>query len=195
MNKCSGLTLVEILVAAFVLIALGVGGFYWTQSSQNNGETGGSILEPLEDAEDVKDLLEDHSQDLENELNGGSAPIPKVDDNIKTFSEYFSNELGRIGVQQIGATPIEGFDAFTLLRAFPGLLNIDFDGVEAIQGVYQYSESDLEFIQRAVSAVHSAWQTVSAEGYSTLLENVSLRLEVVVESEEDIDEMINILLR
>ena len=105
------------------------------------------------------------------------------EDNIPAeIVEAFQNELVTRGVEKQGQ-PIEGFDAFLLMQAFPGLHKEDFDGVLAFEGKYTYENGEVVYERTADQFVTSAEQTVSNEGYRILLENVSVRLGVSVQNE------------
>lgn len=106
----------------------------------------------------------------------------------------FQEELTTRGVAVVGQ-PIEGFDAFSLLRAFPGLKEADFAGVATFEGVYRFEEGELSYVRTADQPVTSAEQTVSEAGYANLLANVSARLEMKVDTPADaraiVDELTN----
>ena len=94
-----------------------------------------------------------------------------------------------LGVEDIGQ-PIEGFDATLLTMAFPGLIPDDFDGVEAFEGSYMIENGVLSFERDATQPMTSAESTISSAGYATLLENVSARLNMNIENEEQVDSLI-----
>lgn len=106
---------------------------------------------------------------------------------------YFSEEMWKQGVEnQGGAMPIEGFDAQLYLGAFPGLVEEDFDGVEAINGKW-ILDDELRFVSDTGYLVTSADGTINEEGMRTLLSKLSLRLGVEVDSEEDVDKIIQLI--
>jgi hypothetical protein len=104
-------------------------------------------------------------------------------------SKYFQERLVTLGVQDIGQ-PIEGFDAPLLIMAFPGLVPSDFNEVETLEGKYVLQGEGFIFVRTQEQPISSAEQMVSEKGYSTLLLNVSKRLNVPVTSEDEIDELI-----
>ena len=99
--------------------------------------------------------------------------------------KFFSEELQRAGVERVGQ-PIEGFSAFIYLEAFPGFEPADFDGVKSLEGVYQIEGGKLSYARNASNQVTSAEETISEEGYQTLLENFSRRVGVEVVADVDI---------
>ena len=108
------------------------------------------------------------------------------------LGSYFYNEIISKGVEKIGQ-PIEGFDAYLLKRAFPGLEDEDFHNVEALLGFYKYTNNELTFEQNPTGPIHSAAQTVSDKGMETLMDNAAGRLNVDIKNKEDVDELIVLL--
>mgnify|MGYP006908203126 CR=1 FL=1 len=106
------------------------------------------------------------------------------------FGSYFGDELMLQGIEDIGH-PIEGFDADLLMIAFPGLLPVDFHGVSAFEGKYQFKDGELSFIRNSSNPISSAERTVSSEGYQVLLENVGNRLNRVIQNEYDVRMLID----
>lgn len=92
----------------------------------------------------------------------------------------FQELLQKVGVERVGQ-PVEGFDAFILKKAFPGLVDSDFDEVETLEGKYELVDGNLQYTRGAYLSVTSAGQTVSGEGYDTLLKNISNRLGIAKE--------------
>lgn len=101
------------------------------------------------------------------------------------YSEIFREELQRAGVERVGH-PIEGFNAFIYLEAFPGFEESDFDGVKTLEGIYMIEDGEFKYVRTAGNPVTSAEETISEEGYKTLFENFSRRVGVGVEAEVDI---------
>lgn len=101
------------------------------------------------------------------------------------YSSLFGEELQRTGVERVGQ-PIEGFSAFMYLEAFPGFEASDFDGVESLEGIYQFIDNGLEYERTAGNPVTSAEDVISSDGYTTLLNNFSKRVGVEVRVESDI---------
>lgn len=107
---------------------------------------------------------------------------------VSPLALYFGMEMTK-PVSPDGPIPIEGYDAGLLLGRYSGLLEEDFDGVEALQGVYNIEDEELVFTLEA-EAEHSAARTISPEGYETLLDNLIDRLELTIDSEESVDALI-----
>lgn len=74
--------------------------------------------------------------------------------------------------------PIHGFDADIFMLAFPGLMPRDFDAVETLEGYYRYEDNELTFVRGTESFTSTHEQTISEDGYTTLLSNVARRLDV-----------------
>lgn len=105
---------------------------------------------------------------------------------------YFQAQMFERGTAD-GLIPIEGFDAGLLLGKFPGLMPQDFDGVYAFEGVYEIQDGQPVFIRTQGNPVSSAASTVSKDGYRILLQNVTARLDMSVETNADIDALIDTL--
>ncbi|MDP2629560.1 MAG: carboxypeptidase-like regulatory domain-containing protein [Candidatus Harrisonbacteria bacterium] len=116
---------------------------------------------------------------------------PKVFDDSE-LAQYFALRMREEGVSRIGQ-PIEGFDAELWMRAFSQLRPEDFDGVDALQGEYEFEDGILEFKQSNTMPIHSAAQMISEEGMAELLHNLATRMEVKVESREDVELIISAL--
>ena len=55
--------------------------------------------------------------------------IPTIEsDDVGPLGSYFSDQINSKGVEKVGQ-PIEGFDAYLLKQAFPGLMDEDFNDV------------------------------------------------------------------
>lgn len=105
------------------------------------------------------------------------------------LGNYFAERIFEEGTKN-GFIPIEGFTAELLIRAFPGLLASDFEGVETYEGVYSVKGGELQFTRTQSQPISTAEQTVSRIGYETLLENVSVRLSHPVYATSDVDALI-----
>ncbi|NQV93482.1 hypothetical protein HQ403_03245 [Candidatus Kaiserbacteria bacterium] len=98
------------------------------------------------------------------------------------YGGLFQEELTRAGVERVGQ-PIEGFNAFILLEAFSGFIEEDFDGVVSLEGRYSYNGSELVYTRTGGNPVTSAEETISSEGYGILLDRLSGRFNVNVNTE------------
>ncbi|PIR89316.1 MAG: hypothetical protein COU07_00240 [Candidatus Harrisonbacteria bacterium CG10_big_fil_rev_8_21_14_0_10_40_38] len=100
-------------------------------------------------------------------------------------SAFFKDELIKSGLERFGQ-PIEGFNAFIYLEAFPGFEEVDFDGVETLEGKMTFKDGTLTFERTADNPITSAESMISDEGYTTLMKNFSERIGVNVETEADV---------
>ena len=89
------------------------------------------------------------------------------------FKSVLKNE-----VQRTQGMPIEGYEPFMFLKAFPGLTATDFEGVEASIGHYTIQEGKLMHVTDNSKLIHSAAKAITDRGLNTLLSNVSVRLKV-----------------
>lgn len=101
----------------------------------------------------------------------------------------FTGKIQTYVVENIGQ-PIEGFNADIYLRAFPGLLGADFDGVETGEGAYVYADGNLEFVRTRSDIITSAEEAISQEGHQTFFENVRGRLGIGLSADEVMNRII-----
>ena len=127
-------------------------------------------------------------------LVGANIISEDVDNNNmpSEFDRLFQEKLTFLGVERVGQ-PIEGFNAFILQRAFPGFTDEDFDGVGTLEGHYEFVDGSIEYKRGRGMPITSAEQTVSSEGYATLLINVSQRLDIKVADEESVEQIVDLL--
>ena len=129
---------------------------------------------------------------LNNYIYNEKQPDPETGTVPAEIVEAFQNKLVARGVERQGQ-PIEGFDAFLLLQAFPKLESADFDGVLTFEGVYTYENGELVYQRKAGMPVTSAEQTVSIEGYEILLQNLSQRFGVNVQDKQAVLDLVDTL--
>lgn len=111
-------------------------------------------------------------------------PETEVEPKENEVLEYFSTTLQDTFVNEV-AQPIEGFQPQMFMQVFPGLTNEDFDGVEALQGIYHIEDGELVFIDVLNGEPpHSAGQAISEEGMETLFNNVMERYEITNPTKE-----------
>ncbi len=91
--------------------------------------------------------------------------------------------------------PIEGFEPFMFMNAFPGLSPTDFEGVEASIGHYTIEEGTLVYKTDDTKLIHSAAKAVTDRGLDTLLGNVAVRLKVDLTKEGTLTEIMEALVR
>ena len=101
----------------------------------------------------------------------------------------FGKKLQEAVLERMAGIPIEGFDADILLGVFPILTEQDFDGVEALQGVYRYQGGTLNFILTE-RPEHSAARAISEKGMETL--RAALLQQHQASSDEELIEKISI---
>ncbi len=114
--------------------------------------------------------------------------------NESDAAKTFQSNLVETGIEVVGQ-PIEGFDAYMLLKAFPGLFQSDFDDIKSLEGVYEYKDGELLYKRTTGQSVTSAEQTISNEGYEQLLKKVSERLGIKVEGDKSAKELVQELLK
>lgn len=103
---------------------------------------------------------------------------------------YFEDRIVSAGVADLGR-PIEGFNAFLLTSAFPGLEPKDFENVQARGGHYEARGGRAKFVRERMNPISSAEQAISEEGYTTLLRNVSARMGIGADSNPAVDAIIS----
>lgn len=115
---------------------------------------------------------------------------PKSYYNTANLAGYFEDRMVALAVEDAGQ-PMEGFNAPLLMRAFPGLVSSDFNGVETSGGRYELVQGDLQFIANAKSPQSTASETLQADGYITLLNNLSKRLKIRLKNTTSVDYVID----
>ena len=125
------------------------------------------------------------------ELDGKGSEDPSGPMNI---DEYFAIELYEQAIKNNdGRIPIEGFDPYLYKGAFPGFEDSDFNGAKAVGGIWVFNQ-ELKWIETNLGGpITSADGTLTNEGLMKVLDNLERRLEVVVESEVDVDNIISML--
>ena len=131
-------------------------------------------------------VLNNSEQILAEFRKFNDTPPKTISTNVST---YFREEMYNGTIDRVGQ-PIEGFAPSMLMQAWPNLVLKDFDGVEAELGVYQYNETDLDFIMDSTNPVHSAARAITNKGMTTLLNNVSSRLNRPTTTIDDIESIL-----
>lgn len=107
---------------------------------------------------------------------------------VTPVSAYFFKEVENIILKTSGSQQIEGLLPLMIKKSLPGLELSDFECVEANNGHYRLKNNKLVFVKNKISNVHSsANQSISPNGMGRLLENISKRLNVLVETNDDVD--------
>jgi len=119
-------------------------------------------------------------------------PVMKPVVNKGVSASDFKNRINEIALEE-NLIPIEGFDAFTLMSVFPGLTEIDFERVVTLEGHYEISTGELKYVRDKDQPVTSAEQTLSLEGYGTLLSNVAIHAGISLRDEENLEAIIAVM--
>ena len=89
--------------------------------------------------------------------------------------------------------PDEGYEPAMFLQVFPGLVETDFEGVQASIGGYVMKEGRLVHKLDESKLVHSAAQAITRPGFTTLLENVSKRIGINLSTDGTITDIMSAL--
>ncbi|MFT5849989.1 MAG: hypothetical protein ACI9H6_000818 [Patiriisocius sp.] len=89
--------------------------------------------------------------------------------------------------------PIEGYEPQMFLQVFPGLVETDFEGVEASTGAYTIVEGKLAFKADDTKLIHSAATAISRTGIETLLLNVAGRIGIDLSTDGTITDVMRAL--
>lgn len=132
-------------------------------------------------------------------FSGGLDLLMKTDQKVKpevtiqpNVIEIFRSTLEGEVQDKIGM-PIEGYEPGMYLQVFPGLVETDFNGVEASIGSYIVVDGQLEHRLDPTELVHSAATAISRQGYTTLLTNITERIAVDFANGGTITDVINAL--
>jgi hypothetical protein len=96
-------------------------------------------------------------------------------------------------VQRKVGQPIEGYEPSMFLEVFPGLVETDFEGVEASIGFYTIVQGRLVHELGTPELVHSAAGAITQRGMETLLHNVASRLEIDLQRDGTITDIMRAL--
>ena len=105
------------------------------------------------------------------------------------LTNYFSENLQTKVIQTTGQ-PIEGFQPFMFQNVYPGLIDNDFNNVDAMLGEYKVSGTELTFKLTQQQPIHSAAEAITKRGMEILLKNLSSRLNIPITDRESIDKII-----
>tara|TARA_Y100000310_G_C20142799_1_gene561026 strand:+ start:179 stop:580 length:402 start_codon:yes stop_codon:yes gene_type:complete len=117
----------------------------------------------------------------------GCSSQPQID-----LTQYFSDQLQNKVITEKGQ-PIEGFEPFMFKDVFPGLLDEDFNNVDASLGIYGIKDTKLSFTFSETDLIHSASHSITKRGMEILLSNLSKRLNIELTNKESVDEIINLI--
>ena len=96
--------------------------------------------------------------------------------------------------KKIGA-PVDGFEPDMFLEVFSGLVETDFDGVEASIGQYIVVDGKLTYVADDTKLMHSAATSVGRAGMETLLKNLAKRIDIDLTTGGTITDVMNALTR
>jgi hypothetical protein len=107
---------------------------------------------------------------------------------------YFSETLQNSVIKKKGQ-PIEGFEPFMFMEAYPGLNASDFNCVAENDGaVYIFKDGQLTFTPKSTTRVSSAEGSVTPNGMNQLLQNIAARLgRPLPHTNAEVDDIINVL--
>ena len=101
---------------------------------------------------------------------------------------YFGETVSDKFAQGIGQ-PREGISPPMLLDLFPNLKKQDLDNVQTALGYYKYEDAQLVY-KPVGPQTHSAAQTITEEGFETLLDNLAQRFNIELKNKQLIDRII-----
>lgn len=118
------------------------------------------------------------------------APEPETPKNKTDVNEVFRATLEAEVREKIG-TPIEGYEPQMFLQVYPGLTATDFNNVQASIGKYVIQEGKLTHQMDPKKLVHSAAGAITKEGMKTLLQNITKRTGIDLNSGGTLTEVMN----
>lgn len=89
--------------------------------------------------------------------------------------------------------PVEGYEPQMFLTAFPGLVETDFNGVDASIGHYEIIDGRLQHINDEKGPVHSAAGAITRRGMVTLLDNVAKRAGIDLQADGTITDIVSVI--
>ncbi len=125
-------------------------------------------------------------------FSDGEAPFD-VESQIPLSTQFVFKTTLKNEVVRTQGVPIEGYTPDMFLRAFLGLTDTDFEGVEASVGHYTIENGTLTHKLDAEKLIHSAAGAVTDRGLDTLLANVSVRLGVDLTKDGTLTQIMNAL--
>lgn len=78
-----------------------------------------------------------------------------------------------------------GVEPMMILRSFSRITEQDFNGVAVAQGQYSYANGQLRFTQN-LGPIDSAMNTMTSNGYATLLNNIKARISRAPETADQV---------
>ena len=114
------------------------------------------------------------------------APVKVGPDVVDVFKFTLEDEVNK----KLGAAE-EGYVPEMFLQVFPGLVETDFDGVEASVGRYEIIDGRLQHIPDDTKLMHSAAKVISRTGIETLLYNIADRIQIDLRADGTITELMS----
>jgi predicted nucleic-acid-binding protein len=99
-------------------------------------------------------------------------------------AEMLIEKMQQIFIDKVGQ-PIEGFTPGMYKQVLPGLVDADFDGAKAAQGVYRMVEGVLKFIFEGGNFRHSGAEALTQEGMLHAVNRIVSRLEMPLNDAAD----------
>ncbi len=87
--------------------------------------------------------------------------------------------------------PTDGYEPYMFLAVFPGLVETDFEGVQASIGYYTIEEGRLVHKLDDTQLIHSAAKAITRDGIQTLLNNVATRTGIDLSGEGTITDIMS----
>ena len=115
---------------------------------------------------------------------------PPAHDGVTVEVLQFTDRLQSFVLENFGQPIDSGFTAPMYLRAFPGLREADFDGVETSGGKYTYSDGELIFIRARTNPITTYDEAILEKGHEILLSNLRPRLGNDLNVEEIVSKII-----
>lgn len=124
------------------------------------------------------------------EIDGCGSLRSKVDAPV---AMYFSEAIQNGFIEKKGGRPIEGFEPFMFMEAYPGLNASDFNCVAENDGaVYIFKDEQLTLAPKNTTRQSSAEGSITPSGMNQLLQNIVTRLDHSGPyTNADIDDIIN----
>lgn len=119
-------------------------------------------------------------------------PAPSVPQVQPDVTDTFRKTL-ELKVQQEIGQPIEGYEPAMFLQVFPGLVESDFNGVEASIGKYVLVDGKLTHQLDKTQLIHSAAGAITRKGMETLYKNIAARTGIDIYSGGTLTQIMDVI--